>query len=84
MYFHFKFMCFLWQLNIIDTLRIVNYFVDVVMQHGFVVVATAGLKHLSEVSPKIILEPFVGLGESLRYIHFRSKCIIEGYNCCIN
>ncbi len=69
MYLLFKFMCLLWQLGIIDTLGMVNYFVNVGMQYGSIVTAAAaGVNHLSEVNPKIILEPVFGLGVSFRYI----------------
>ena len=65
---HFKFMFFLWQFGLVDTLGMVNYFVNIGMQYGTIVIASAGVKHLSELSPKILLEPILGLGVSCRYI----------------
>ncbi len=75
MNFHFKFMFFLWQLGIVDTLGMVNYFVNIGMQYGLIVVAAAGVKHISEVSQKILLEPIFGLGVNLRHIKVGESAI---------
>jgi hypothetical protein len=68
MFFQFKFMVFLWQLGIVDTWGLVNYFVNVGAQYGTIVIAATGVKHFSEVTPKVLLEPISGIGVSLRYI----------------
>jgi hypothetical protein len=68
MYSHLKFMYLIWQFSIIDTYAMVNYFVNVGMQYITVVFTYAGVKHLSELNLKVMLEPITGLGISVRYI----------------
>jgi hypothetical protein len=71
-------MYVLWQLGIVDTCSMVNYFVNIGMQYGTIVFTSAGVKHLSELSPKVMLEPIVGLGGKFT-LQLISQSSLEDY-----
>ena len=61
-------MFLLWQFGLVDTWGMVNYFINVGIQYGSVVAGALAFGNVSDLSPKVFLEPVLRLGVDLRYI----------------
>lgn len=57
----------LWQLKLVDTLSMIQIFSNTGSQYGAIVIAAAG-GNFSDIGPRVLLEPVIGLGTSYQFI----------------
>jgi len=63
----FKLMLFFWQVGLVDTFTLLQFCINSGSQYGAIVVASAA-GNFSDIGPKVLLEPFIGLGTSFQFI----------------
>ena len=62
-----KLMLFFWQLGFVDTFSLIQFCINSGSQYGAIVAASAA-GNFSDIGPKVLLEPFLGLGTSFKFI----------------
>lgn len=63
----FKLMLLFWQVGLVDTFSLLQFCINSGSQYGAIVIAsTAG--NFSDIGPKVLLEPIIGLGTSFKFI----------------
>ena len=60
-------MLLFWQLGLIDTFSMIQFCINTGSQYGAIVVASAA-GNFSDIGPKVLLEPIIGLGTSYQLI----------------
>ena len=65
--FSLKAMVLLWQFGLVDTLSMVQFFINSGSQYGAIVVAAASGRY-SDIGPRVLLEPVIGFGTSYQFI----------------
>lgn len=63
----FKLMLFFWQVGLVDTFSLIQFCVNSGSQYGAIVVASAA-GNFSDIGPKVLFEPIIGLGTSFQFI----------------
>jgi hypothetical protein len=63
----FKLMLFFWQVGLVDTFSLIQFCVNSGSQYGAIVVASAA-GNFSDIGPKVLREPIIGLGTSFKFI----------------
>jgi hypothetical protein len=66
-YLYLKTMLLLWQLGLVDTLTMIQIFTNTALQYGTMVGIAASSNH-SACTPKLLLDPILGLLTSYQYI----------------
>jgi len=64
---YLKITLLLWQLKLVDTLSMIQIFINTGSQYGAIVIAAAG-GNFSDIGPRVLLEPVIGLGTSYQFI----------------
>jgi hypothetical protein len=64
---YLKTMLLFWQLGLVDTFTMIQFFIKTGSQYGAIVVAAAA-GNFSDIGPKVLLEPVFGLGTSYQFI----------------
>lgn len=67
LYLSLKTMVLLWQFGLVDSLSMVQVFLNVSSQYGAIVVGAATRRY-SNIGPRVLLEPVIGLGTSYQFI----------------
>ena len=62
-----KLMLFFWQVGLVDTFSMIQFCINTGSQYGAIVVASAA-GNFSDIGPKVLLEPIIGLGTSYQLI----------------
>ena len=62
-----KLMLFFWQVGLVDTFSLIQFCINTGSQYGAIVVASAA-GNFSDIGPKVLFEPIVGLGTSYQFI----------------
>jgi len=62
-----RLMLFFWQAGLVDTFSLLQFFINTGSQYGTIVLASAG-GNFSDIGPKVLFEPILGLGTSYQYI----------------
>ena len=62
-----KLMLFFWQVGLVDTFSLIQFCVNTGSQYAAIVVASAA-GNFSDISPKVLFEPILGLGTSYQFI----------------
>lgn len=62
-----KLMFFFWQIGFVDTFSLIQFCISSGTQYGAIVVASAA-GNFSDIGPKVLLEPIIGLGTSYQFI----------------
>ena len=62
-----KLMFLFWQLGLVDTFSLIQVCVNTGSQYGAIVVASAA-GNFSDIGPKVLFEPIIGLGTSYQFI----------------
>ena len=60
-------MLFFWQMGLVDTFSLIQFCINTGSQYGAIVAASAA-GNFSEIGPKVLFEPIIGLGTSYRFI----------------
>ena len=60
-------MLFFWQVGLVDTFSFIQFCINSGTQYGAIVLASAA-GNFSEISPKVLFEPIIGLGTSYQFI----------------
>ena len=63
----FKLMLFFWQVGLVDTFSMIQFCINSGSQYGAIVLASAA-GNFSDIGPKVLLEPIIGLGTSFQFI----------------
>ena len=62
-----KLMLFFWQVGLVDTFSLIQFCINTGSQYGAIVVASAA-GNFSDIGPKVLFEPIIGLGTSYQFI----------------
>lgn len=62
-----KLMLFFWQIGFVDTFSLIQFCINTGSQYGAIVVASAA-GNFSDIGPKVLFEPIIGLGTSYQFI----------------
>ena len=62
-----KLMLVFWQVGLVDTFSMIQFCLNAGTQYGAIVVASAA-GNFSDIGPKVLLEPIIGLGTSYQFI----------------
>ena len=62
-----KLMLFFWQVGLVDTFSLIQFCINSATQYGAIVVASAA-GTFSDIGPKVLFEPIIGLGTSYQFI----------------
>ena len=62
-----KLMLFFWQVGLVDTFSMIQFCINTGSQYGAIVVASAA-GNFSDIGPKVLFEPIIGLGTSYQFI----------------
>jgi hypothetical protein len=62
-----KLMLFFWQVGLIDTFSLIQFYINTGSQYGAIVVASAA-GNFSDIGPKVLFEPIIGLDTVYQYI----------------
>lgn len=60
-------MLFFWQVGLVDTFSLIQFCINTGSQYGAIVVASAA-GNFSDIGPKVLFEPIIGLGTSYQFI----------------
>lgn len=62
-----KLMLFFWQVGLVDTFSLIQFCINTGSQYGAIVAASAA-GNFSDIGPKVLFEPIIGLGTSYQFI----------------
>jgi hypothetical protein len=62
-----KLMLFFWQVGLVDTFSLIQFCINTGSQYGAIVVDSAA-GNFSDIGPKVLFEPIIGLGTSYQFI----------------
>jgi hypothetical protein len=62
-----KLMLFFWQVGLVDTFSLIQFCINTGSQYGAIVLASAA-GNFSDIGPKVLCEPIIGLGTSYQFI----------------
>ncbi len=60
-------MLFFWQVGLVDTFSLIQFCINTGSQYGAIVAASAA-GNFSDIGPKVLFEPIIGLGTSYQFI----------------
>ena len=62
-----KLIFFFWQVGLVDTFSLIQFCINTGSQYGVIVIASAA-GNFSDIGPKVLLEPVLGLGTGYHFI----------------
>ena len=60
-------MLFFWQVGLVDTFSVIQFCINIGSQYVAIVAASA-VGNFSDIGPKVLFEPIIGLGTSYQFI----------------
>lgn len=71
-----KLMLFFWQVGLVDNLSLIQFCINTGTQYG-AIVATSAAGNFSDIGPKVLFEPIIGLGTSYKFIRAAQKHLFK-------